>query len=209
MCSSEKTALRRKEGKSGYIQVCNKANRQSECQRSGVRLRNLTFCVWEDASLWACWIQSFHMNPGRLGPILFPCSSGFLHSPAPQQLLWVGGAAPVGSQFGEPAFTFGGQKLLMAWHVLFVDMAGDIFISPDPTWGMCICAWSPVVSDSAIPWTEAHRAPLSVGFSRQEHWSGLPLPSQDLPDSGIELVSLTSLALAGRFFTAETPGNPT
>ena len=37
------------------------------------------------------------------------------------------------------------------------------------------------------PWTVAHRAPLSVGFSRQEHWSGLPFPSPgDLPDPGIK-----------------------
>ena len=45
-----------------------------------------------------------------------------------------------------------------------------------------------VVSDSfATPWTVAHQAPLSMGFSRQEYWSGLPFPSPgDLPDSGIE-----------------------
>ena len=48
----------------------------------------------------------------------------------------------------------------------------------------------------------AHQAPLSMGFSRQEHWSGLLFPSPgELPDPGIELVSLTSLALAGGFFT--------
>ena len=127
MCSSEKTALRRKEGKSGYIQVCNKGNRQSEHQRSGVKLRNLTFFVREDASLWAHWIQSFHMNLSCLGPILFPCSCCFLHSPAPQQLLW-GVAASAGSRFGEPSLTFGGQKSLMAVAFL-IDMAGDIFIS--------------------------------------------------------------------------------
>ena len=41
------------------------------------------------------------------------------------------------------------------------------------------------------PWTAAHQAPLSIGFSRQEYWSGLPcLPSGDLSDPGIELVSL-------------------
>ena len=45
-------------------------------------------------------------------------------------------------------------------------------------------------------------APLSVGFSRHEYWSGLPFPpSGDLPDPGIEPASLTSPALAGRFFT--------
>ena len=37
------------------------------------------------------------------------------------------------------------------------------------------------------PWTVAYQAPLSVGFSREEYWSGLPFPSPgDLPDSGIE-----------------------
>ena len=39
----------------------------------------------------------------------------------------------------------------------------------------------------ATPWTVAHQAPPSMEFSRQEYWSGLPLPSPgDLPDSGIE-----------------------
>ena len=48
----------------------------------------------------------------------------------------------------------------------------------------------------------AQQAPLSMGFSRQEYWSGLPCPPPgDLPDSGIEPASLTSRALAGRFFT--------
>ena len=37
------------------------------------------------------------------------------------------------------------------------------------------------------PWTVAHQAPLSMGFSRQEYWSGLPFPSpEDLPDPGIK-----------------------
>ena len=53
-----------------------------------------------------------------------------------------------------------------------------------------------------IPWTGAHQAPLSMGFSRQEYWSGLPFPSpEDLPNPGIKLVPLVSPALAGRFFT--------
>ena len=50
--------------------------------------------------------------------------------------------------------------------------------------------------------TVAFQAPLFMGFSRQEYWSGLPwLPLGDLPNPGIESVSLTSPALAGRFFT--------
>ena len=54
-------------------------------------------------------------------------------------------------------------------------------------------------------WTVARQAPLSMGFSRQEYWSGLPFsPPGDLPDPRIELVSLTSPGLAGRFFTTRT-----
>ena len=45
-------------------------------------------------------------------------------------------------------------------------------------------------------------APLSMGFSRQEYWSGLPFPSPgDLPDPGIEPMSLVSPELTGRSFT--------
>ena len=51
-------------------------------------------------------------------------------------------------------------------------------------------------------WTAARQAPLSMRFPRQEYWSGLLcLPSGDLPDLGIEPMSLTSPALAGEFFT--------
>ena len=52
--------------------------------------------------------------------------------------------------------------------------------------------------------TVAHQAPLSMGFPRQEYWSGLPFPSSgDLPDPGIKLRFPT---LAGGFFTTEPAG---
>ena len=75
-----------------------------------------------------------------------------------------------------------------AWHSL-----GDI----------CACMWScSFVSNSATLWTIARQAPLSMGFSRQEYWSGLPCPPpEDLPNSGIKPTSLLSPALVGRFFT--------
>ena len=58
----------------------------------------------------------------------------------------------------------------------------------------------------ATPWTVAHQAPLSMGFSRQEYWSGLPFPSPgDLPDSGIKPGSPTLEADA---LTSEPPGKP-
>ena len=54
-------------------------------------------------------------------------------------------------------------------------------------------------------WTVACQAPLSVGFSRQEYWSGLPWPSPgDLPDPRIESMSLMSPASADRFFTSSS-----
>ena len=55
----------------------------------------------------------------------------------------------------------------------------------------------------ATPWTVARQAPLSMGFPRQEYWSGLPFPSPgDLPDPGFEP------ALTGRFFITEPWGKP-
>ena len=59
------------------------------------------------------------------------------------------------------------------------------------------------------PWTVARQAPLSVGFPRREHWSGLPFRSPGhLPNPGIEHKSSASPALADRFFTTESPGKP-
>ena len=72
------------------------------------------------------------------------------------------------------------------------------------------------VKRSEVKWSEinlqphgrmdAYDIPLSVGFSRQEYWNGLPFPSPgDFPDPGIEP---SSPALAGGFFTIEPPGKP-
>ena len=75
---------------------------------------------------------------------------------------------------------------------------------------LCVCS---VMSNSwdwswtlcPTPWTGACQAPLSMEFSRQEYWSGLPFPFLgDLPDPGIEPTSLAFPALAGGFFTTST-----
>ena len=58
----------------------------------------------------------------------------------------------------------------------------------------------------AIPWTVAHQGALSMGFSRQGYWSGLPIPSPaDLPDPGIES---GSPALQEDALPSELPGKP-
>ena len=60
-----------------------------------------------------------------------------------------------------------------------------------PTLHVLSCS---VVSDSAMPWTVDRQAPLSMGCSRQEYWSGLPFSTPgDLPDPGIELRRLCLL----------------
>ena len=59
----------------------------------------------------------------------------------------------------------------------------------------------------ATPWTAAYQAPPSMGFSRQEYWSGLPCPPPgDLPHPGMEHNCLLSSALVGGFFTTSTTG---
>ena len=67
-----------------------------------------------------------------------------------------------------------------------------------------VCTWMfSRIRLFAIPWTIDNQAPLSTEFSKQEYWSGLPFLSPgDLPDPGIELLSVVSPALTGRFFTS-------
>ena len=72
----------------------------------------------------------------------------------------------------------------------------------------CVCMLSRVQLFATV-WTVVLQDPLSIEFSREGYWSGLPLPSSGhLPDSGIKPRSLASLALAGRFFSIALPGKP-
>ena len=64
---------------------------------------------------------------------------------------------------------------------------------------LCVHMRSVMSASLWTPWTLVCQIPLSMGFSRQEYWSGLPFPSsEDLPDLEIEPASLASPALAGR-----------
>ena len=63
------------------------------------------------------------------------------------------------------------------------------------------CEVAPVVSDSTTPQTVADQAPLSMGFSMQEYWHGLPCPPPgDLPNPGIEPLSPVSTAWLADFY---------
>ena len=62
------------------------------------------------------------------------------------------------------------------------------------------------MSDSATPWTAAYQAPPSMGFSRQEYWSGLPLPSLGIAlGYGKEYASLDQKVLALSVFKSYPP----
>ena len=88
----------------------------------------------------------------------------------------------------------------------------SLVIFPWHSWrSVCLCVWVVAcmhdeVRQSCLTlhdlWTVAHQAPLSMGFSRQECWNGLPFPPPgDLPNPGMELKSLMSPALAGGIIT--------
>ena len=68
---------------------------------------------------------------------------------------------------------------------------------------------SAVVSDSVTPWPVAHQAALSMGFPRQEYWSGLPCsPPGDLPDPGIKPVNPATPALQADSLPLSHWGSP-
>ena len=105
--------------------------------------------------------------------------------------------------------TSGAGLTISTLHVIFpCTQILQIFRSKVAHWGkftalsVCVLSCFSCVPLFVTPWTVAHQVPLSMGFSRQEYWSGLPFPSPgDLSDPWIESMSLMSLALAGRFFT--------
>ena len=82
-------------------------------------------------------------------------------------------------------------------------------VESDVVSGLLLLSHQVVSNPFATPWTVARQTPLSMGFPRQEHWSGWPPPPPgDLPDSGIKPMSLSSHALAGGCFTTEQAGKP-
>ena len=87
-------------------------------------------------------------------------------------------------------------------HELNLQQPLSIFLFPTEYMLCCCAKYFSCVLLFVTLGTTAHQAPLSMGFSRQEYWSGLPFPSpRHLPRPGIEPESLKSPALAGEFFT--------
>ena len=94
-----------------------------------------------------------------------------------------------------------GRPINLDWQISF-QKTGTVDPPSSSIWGNCWSwrKWKKVKLLSCVwlfatPWTAAHQAPLFMGFSRQEYWSGFPFPSPgDLPNSGIEPESPTSQA---------------
>ena len=104
-------------------------------------------------------------------------------------------------------------QLVKHWIHLMNNTFTRIKVTKSPQWGvsflecfrfpsrdflslciLCVLSRFSCVWLFATLWIVAHQVPLSMGFSRQEHWSGLPCPSPgDLPDPGVEPMSLNSL----------------
>ena len=130
--------------------------------------------------------KNLHLPPKRFAPSLCLLSPKINPEPEPVwvRLTWI---------------------KLRAWACI-LPLPEPGFSNSRVWWTHCMCMCS-VMSDSVTPWTVARQAPLSIDFSRQECWNGLPFPSAgNLPDPGIKTVSLTSPVLAGRLFTTVPPG---
>ena len=113
-------------------------------------------------------------------------------------------------------FSYNGRRLECL--KIYINMISNTFINCHEHWAqwwigirpalsmlwLCVCMLSCFshVHRFVILWIVAHQAPLSMGFSRQEYWSGLSFPSPgDLPNPRIKRTSLMSSALIGRFLT--------
>ena len=113
---------------------------------------------------------------------------------------------------GSTTFAFSCEKLIIAISLkisrsawLKITLMSDkwvtqVFLYP-PSVSLACCVLSSVMSDPETLWTITCQAALSIGFSRQEYWSGLPCPPPgDCPEPGIQPTPLMSPALAGAFF---------
>ena len=107
----------------------------------------------------------------------------------------------------HPDIIYNSQDTETAWVPItgWMDKENVVYVH----WNTCCCAITKSCPTLCNPMDCTCQAPLSMGFSRQEYWSGLSFPPpEDLLDPWIEPTSPVSPALAGRFFTAEPPEKP-
>ena len=114
---------------------------------------------------WWCYLTFSSLG-------LNPCLLCLLHW---RWILYCWAIGEVFSVCGYPVFTTSFIEKTILSHCIFLVPLSNI-----------VCVSRSAVSNSATPWTVAHQAPLSKGFSRKKYWSELPFPSPEgLPDPGI------------------------
>ena len=99
------------------------------------------------------------------------------------------------------------------WWLLLIRTLCPSSLQPTDCWPLLrLCAALSCFSRVqlfATPWTTTRQAPLFMGFSQQQYWSGVPCPPpEDLPNPGIKSSTLASPALQVNSFTTEPPGKP-
>ena len=154
----------------------------------------LPWLGWQDSALWSLLWLSQGSRPPVISELLV--SRSCLHH----------GAVPQRSPLPCSTDAWDHGAVLLTQHVLM----HRLLSSPSYVFSLSF-TWSEVKSLSrvwlfATPWTAARQAPLFMGFSRQEYWSGLPFPSPgDFPNPGIKPGSPALQADASSF---EPPGKP-
>ena len=160
-------------------------------------------CQWNGCRLLEVMPQ-FQLRLGGKGKPLFRNAAGPTPAWSSKFILCFPCAMTPSSSF-TPTHPMGHQK--SHCFIPLVLYSCRILLHDESEWSVRAhslnCVWL-----FAIPWTVTHQDPLSMGFFRQEYWSGLPFPPGDLPDPGIEPTSSASPALIGRFFTTELPEKP-
>ena len=137
-----------------------------------------------------------------------------------QRMLAIWSLVPL--PFLNPASTSGSLRFtycwILAWRILSITLLACEMSAITSQSGWNLIFWPDEIIQNTCrnssyllvcvcvnPWTIAHQALLSMGFSRQEYWSGLPIPpARDLPNPGIRPAAPTS---TGSFFTTEPLGN--
>ena len=177
------------------VHVCVRERRREKPWKIYLKCRVSGPCLLGSGTAGVGWSQGtcifFHVPPGAHDAGVW-WASGMRRLPSctdpqVQALLSVLGDISFLLSQGDLAFSF------------FSHVAGSISTVRFGPQCVCVCVCPTLCNPMDY---SPHQTPLSMEFSRQEYWSGLPFPSSGhLPDSGIEPTSPASPALSGRFFT--------
>ena len=158
-----------------------------ESYRGWIKINNLIISTL----FLSCWLPPITKENMRLVPLMVSLCLSFIFPNGHLVTLMSHSA----TQLCESSHPYSAGKL--SWRLR---------VKKNHTSQLSCCLVTKSCPTLVTPWTVALQAPLSMGFSMQEYWSGLPFPpSGDLPHPGIEP---TSPALTIRFFTTEPPGKP-